>query len=99
MEHDITNGTSKTTFSPNETVTRAQAVTFIWRMVGRKIAEVPNPFHDVPSDTYYSAAVLWCVDQNITNGTSKTTFSPEKPCTRAQIVTFLYRIPYNAYGV
>ena len=99
VAHDITNGTSKTAFSPNETVTRAQAVTFIWRMVGRKIAEIPNPFTDVPGDTYYSAAVVWCVDQNITNGTSRTTFSPEDPCTRAQIVTFLYRIPSNAYGV
>ena len=98
VQHNITNGTGKSTFSPNETVTRAQAVTFIWRMAGRKIAEVPNPFVDVPSDTYYSAAVLWCVDQNITNGTSMTTFSPEDPCTRAQIVTFLYRIPSNAYG-
>ena len=99
VAHDITNGTSNTTFSPNATVTRAQSVTFIWRMVGRKIAEVPNPFSDVSADTYYSAAVLWCVDQNITNGTSPTTFSPENPCTRAQIVTFLYRIPNTAYGV
>ena len=99
VAHDITNGTSKTAFSPNETVTRAQAVTFIWRMVGRKIAEIPNPFTDVPGDTYYSVAVVWCVDQNITNGTSRTTFSPEDACTRAQIVTFLYRIPSNAYGV
>ncbi|MBQ5436324.1 MAG: Ig-like domain-containing protein, partial [Firmicutes bacterium] len=91
-ENGITEGTSPTTFSPNGTETRAQTVTFLWRWNGKpapKLAE--SSFTDIPQDTWYTEAVLWAVDNGITEGTSPTTFSPDKDCTRAQIVTFLYR--------
>ena len=88
----ITNGTSKTTFSPGATCTRGQVVTFLWRAAGcPEPTTTKNPFRDVPKNAYYYNAVLWAVEQGITNGTSKTTFSPESPCTRAHVVTFLYR--------
>lgn len=90
-EKGITEGTSDTTFSPNDTVTRAQVVTLEWRAAGKPAATAANPFKDVASGTYYEDAVLWAVAQKITEGTSNTTFSPVDPCTRAQIVTFLYR--------
>ncbi|MBR0441631.1 MAG: Ig-like domain-containing protein, partial [Firmicutes bacterium] len=91
-ENGITEGTSPTTFSPNGTETRAQTVTFLWRWNGKpapKLAE--SSFTDIPQDTWYTEAVLWAVENGITEGTSPTTFSPDKDCTRAQIVTFLYR--------
>ena len=91
VEKEITAGTSKTTFSPNDTVTRAQTVTFLWRAEGKPAADTKNPFTDVPAGQYYTDAVLWAVKNNVTAGTSATTFSPNNPCTRAQIVTFLYR--------
>ena len=91
VENEITAGTSKTTFSPNATVTRAQTVTFLWRTEGKPAAKTANPFKDVSSGQYYTDAVLWAVKNNITAGTSKTTFSPGNACTRGQIVTFLYR--------
>ena len=88
----ITVGTGKTTFSPNSTCTRAQAVTFLWRAMGQsEPIETDNPFTDVPSDDYYNKAVLWAVEKGITVGTSDTTFSPAAACTRGQIVTFLWR--------
>ena len=88
----ITNGTSATTFSPDKTCTRAQVVTFLWRAMGEpEPTQTANPFTDVRSDQYYYKAVLWAVEKNITNGTSATTFSPDKGCTRAQVVTFLWR--------
>ena len=88
----ITNGTSATTFSPNAGCTRAQAVTFIWRAAGEPAPKTTdNPFNDVKEDAYYYDAVLWAAEQEITNGTSATTFSPNATCTRAQIVTFLWR--------
>ena len=88
----ITQGTSKTTFSPNATCTRAQVVTFLWRAAGcPKPASTKNPFTDVSKDAYYCKAVLWAVEKGVTQGTSKTMFSPNAPCTRAQVVTFLYR--------
>ena len=90
-EHGITNGTSATTFSPNDPCTRAHVVTFLWRTEGKPTASGTNPFKDVMSGQYYTDAVLWAVSKNITNGTSLTTFSPDSPCTRGQIVTFLYR--------
>ena len=93
VEEGITNGTSKTTFSPNNSCTRAQAVTFLWRAAGSpEPTRTDNPFNDVPSDAYYTKAVLWAVEQGITNGTGKTSFSPSAACTRAQIVTFLWRM-------
>jgi len=90
-EQGITNGTSADTFSPNETVSRGQMVTFLWRAAGKPAANAANPFADVAADAYYADAVLWAVAKGITNGTSATTFSPDAGCTRAQIVTFLYR--------
>ena len=88
----ITEGTSETTFSPNEACTRAQAVTFLWRAAGEpEPTATENPFKDVPEDAYYYKAVLWAVERQITNGTAADVFSPDATCTRAQIVTFLYR--------
>ncbi len=91
VEEGITNGTSATTFSPDATVTRAQTVTFLWRMQNSPEADGKMVFSDVKQDAYYTDAVLWAVEEGITNGTSATTFSPDAGCTRAQIVTFLYR--------
>lgn len=91
VENKITNGTSTTTFSPDENCTRAQIVTFLWRSVGEPYAsDSNNPFTDIASD-YYMDAVFWAVKEGITNGTTPTTFSPNDRCTRAQIVTFIYR--------
>ena len=87
----ITSGTSPTTFSPNATVTRAQTVTFLWRWEGEPEADQRSGFRDVPAGQYYSEAVSWAVEAGITNGTGTTTFSPGQTCTRAQIVTFLWR--------
>ena len=91
VENGITNGTSATTFSPNAEVTRAQTVTFLWRMQNQPEADGEMIFTDVKQDAYYAEAVLWAVEAGITNGTSATTFSPNAGCTRAQIVTFLWR--------
>ena len=92
VEEGITSGTSATTFSPNATCTRAQAVTFLWRAAGSpEPKSTEMPFEDVAADAYYYDAVLWAVENGITAGTSATTFSPNNDCTRAQIVTFLYR--------
>ena len=91
VENDITKGTSDTTFSPNMTCTRAQIVAFLWRSEKSPAAGTDNPFADVKSAAYYADAVLWAVKENITRGTTNTTFSPNADCTRAQIVTFLWR--------
>ena len=91
VENGITNGTSETTFSPDQTCTRAHAVAFLYRMSGSPAA-AGSTFSDVAADAYYSAAVAWAVEKGITNGTSGTTFSPDDTCTRGQIVTFLYRL-------
>ena len=91
VENGITKGTSDTTFSPNMTCTRAQIVAFLWRSEKSPAAGTANPFADVKSDAYYADAVLWAVKENITKGTTSTTFSPNVDCTRAQIVTFLWR--------
>lgn len=91
VENGITNGTSATTFGPNADCTRAQIVTFLWRSQKSPAITAVNPFADVAAEAYYYDAVLWAVDEKITNGTSETTFSPDADCTRAQIVTFLYR--------
>ena len=86
----ITSGTSATTFSPNATVTRGQTVTFLWRAAGSPAAS-GSSFSDVSADAYYAQAVAWAVKENITAGTSASTFSPDAHCTRAQIVTFLWK--------
>ena len=91
VENDITKGTSDTTFSPNMTCTRAQIVTFLWRSEKSPAAGTANLFVDVKSTVYYADAVLWAVKEDITKGTTNTTFSPDADCTRAQIVTFLWR--------
>ena len=91
VENGITEGTSDTTFSPNDTCTRAQIVAFLWRSEKSPAAGTANPFADVKSTAYYAGAVLWAVKEDITKGTTNTTFSPDADCTRAQIVTFLWR--------
>ena len=92
----ITSGTNATTFDPNGTCTRAQAVTFLWRAAGSPVPKTKlMPFPDVPVGSYYWNAVLWAIEQGITEGTSYLTFSPNDSCTRAQIVTFLWRSKGN----
>ncbi len=92
----ITSGTNATTFDPNGTCTRAQAVTFLWRAAGSPVPKTKlMPFPDVPVGSYYWNAVLWAIEQGITEGTSYLTFSPNDSCTRAQIVTFLWRAKGN----
>lgn len=87
----VTAGTDKTHFSPDLTCTRAQVVTFLWRVEGESGVPVVSTFSDVPADAYYAAAVSWAVSRGITAGTDKTHFSPDLACSRAQIVTFLWR--------
>lgn len=91
VENDITSGISATTFAPDATVTRGQTVTFLHRANGSPAVSGSNPFTDVVSSAYYAAAVQWAVENDVTSGASATTFAPDAPCTRAQIVTFLYR--------
>ena len=91
VENGITKGTSDATFSPNMTCSRAQIVAFLWRSEKSPAAGTANPFADVKSTAYYADAVLWAVKEDITKGTTSTTFSPDADCTRAQIVTFLWR--------
>ncbi|MBQ3261657.1 MAG: S-layer homology domain-containing protein [Oscillospiraceae bacterium] len=91
-ERSFTSGTSETTFSPEAICTRAQMVTFLWRFCGSpKMTNAANPFDDVHESDYFYQAVLWAVENNITNGTSGHTFSPEKTVTRAETVTFFWR--------
>ena len=91
VENGITVGTTETTFSPNMICTRAQIVTFLWRSEKSPTPGTVNPFTDVKSTAYYADAVLWAVMEDITNGTTDTTFSPDADCTRAQIMTFIWR--------
>ena len=91
VENGITKGTSDTAFSPNATCTRAQIVTFLWRSQKSPASGSVNPFTDVAADAYYANAVLWAAENGVTSGTTGTTFSPNDNCTRAQIVTFLFR--------
>ena len=91
VENGITKGTSDTTFSPDATCSRAQIVAFLWRSEKSPAAGTANPFADVKSTAYYADAVLWAAKEDITKGTTNTTFSPGADCTRAQIVTFLWR--------
>ena len=93
VDKAVTSGKTVTTFAPNESCTRAQAVTFLWRAAGS-----PEPtasemtFTDVKADAYYYKAVLWAVENKITSGMSDTLFAPDATCSRSQIVTFLYRM-------
>ena len=90
IENGITNGMTETTFAPNATCTRGQSVTFLHRAL-KGTASGSTNFTDVKSDAFYADAINWAVANNVTNGTSNTTFSPNADCTRAEIVTFLYR--------
>ena len=91
VENGITKGTSDTMFSPDATCSRAQIVTFLWRSQKSPAAGTANPFTDVKASAYYADAVLWAVKEDVTKGTTNTTFSPDANCTRAQIVTFIWR--------
>lgn len=91
VEQGITSGTSATTFAPDSTVTRAQTVTFLWRQAGAPVVNYAMSFTDVDAKAYYGEAVRWAVSEGVTSGTSATTFSPDVDCTRAQIVTFMFR--------
>ena len=92
VDKGITNGTTTTTFSPKEACNRGQIVVFLWRMAGEpKAVNRNNPFTDVKEGSYCYEAVLWAVENGITNGTTKTTFEPRTTCNRGQIVTFLWR--------
>lgn len=91
VKMDVTKGTSDVTFSPDDTVTRAQVVTFLWRCAGCPSVSAENPFFDVAQSAYYYNAVLWAVENKITLGMTNATFAPDAGCTRAQIVTFLWR--------
>lgn len=92
VEQGITNGTTDTTFSPNEGCTRGQMVTFLWRAAGSpEPTGKTNPFTDVKADAYYYKALLWAIENGITMGTTDTTFSPDEICARGQMAAFLYR--------
>lgn len=91
VEQGITTGLNATTFGPDVTVTRGQVATFLYRAASAAKPNTFNPFADVKTTAYNYNAILWAYDNRITTGTSDTTFSPDAYCTRAQIVTFLYR--------
>ncbi|MBS6776928.1 MAG: S-layer homology domain-containing protein [Butyricicoccus pullicaecorum] len=92
VENGITNGTTDTTFGPDETCTRAHGVTLLSRAAGTNTASGNSNFADVDVNAYYASAVKWAVDNGITNGISSSLFGPDSSCTRAQVVTFLYRM-------
>ena len=99
VENGITSGTSATSFSPNAGCTRAQVVTFIWRAMGCPEPVRSTSFSDVGANEYYSKAVAWAVENGITSGTGSGRFDPNGVCTRAQVVTFLYRaLNGRSYG-
>ena len=91
LENKITQGTTETTFSPNEICTRGHIVTFLYRYLNSPAVSGSVPFTDVKKGKFYYDPVLWAVQNNITTGTTETTFSPNDSCTRGQAVTFLYR--------
>ena len=90
MQEGVTTGMGKNIFAPDTTVTRGQFVTFLYRLANAS-GSGEHPFTDVPAGSYYEAAIAWAYSEGITRGTGSTTFSPDAPCTRAQIITFLYR--------
>lgn len=92
VSYDITSGVGNGRFAPGDPCTRAQVVTFLWRAAGEpEPVSRKNPFTDVKSSDYYYKAVLWAVENGITTGMSANTFAPNSPCTRGQVVTFLWR--------
>ena len=91
-EPQVTNGIDDTHFGPANTVTRGQAVTFLWRAMGcPEPSSSVNPFEDVTEGKYFYKAVLWAVEKGITNGTDDAHFTPNQTCSTAHIITFLYR--------
>ena len=90
-DQGLTAGTSRTTFSPSAACTRGQFVTFLWHLSGDPEPTIVNPFTDLAETDYYYKAVLWAKENGITSGTSATSFNPGSPCTRGQVVTFLWR--------
>lgn len=93
-------GTSETTFSPEETTTRAMLVTVLYRLEGKPAVDAVSGFSDVSSGSYYADAVAWAKANGIVNGTSETTFSPNEPVTREQTAAILYRYAqYKGYDV
>jgi len=92
ISEGITTGVSETSFAPNATCTRAQMVTFLYRMAGKPTVTAKHAFEDVSAEDYYNTAVAWAVQEGITTGMTETTFAPAAFCTRGQTVTFLYRM-------
>ena len=95
VKEGITAGTSATTFSPNKTCSRAEIMTFVWKAIGAPAAKGANTFADVAADAYYATAVIWAAENGVTAGTGANTFAPDMICSRAQTVTFLWKV----YGV
>ena len=91
VENGVAKGVSETAFAPDATCTRAQIVTFLWRAQQSPLSGGENPFADVPAGAYYYNAVLWAVENDVAKGVSETAFAPNDNCTRAQIVTLIYR--------
>ena len=92
VKEGVTAGTSATTFSPNMVCSRAQIMTFVWKSIDAPAAKGANPFVDVTADAYYAAAVTWAAEKGVTAGTGANTFSPDDACSRAQTVTFLWKV-------
>ena len=95
LENGVTTGMDDAHFAPDNTVTRAQTVTFLWRLMNKPAPSGSQSFPDVPAGQYYSEAVAWAVEKDVTNGMGNGRFAPNDNCTRAQIVTFLYRAVFN----
>ena len=92
VANGVTSGTSATTFSPDNTCSRGEVATFLWRALGKPTpSNTNNPFQDVPAGRFYTTPVLWALENGVTSGTSATTFTPDKACTRGEVVTFLWR--------
>ena len=91
VENGVAKGVSETAFAPDTSCTRAQIVTFLWRAQQSPASGGENPFADVPAAAYYYNAVLWAVENDVAKGVSETAFAPDDNCTRAQIVTLIYR--------
>ncbi|MBP5750781.1 MAG: S-layer homology domain-containing protein, partial [Firmicutes bacterium] len=90
VENGVTAGTDETHFSPDTVCTRAQVITMLWAAAGAPSAELPGRFEDVAESDYYAKAVAWAVENGVTAGTDGTHFSPDAPCTRAQVITMLW---------
>ncbi len=92
VDHELIRGITETTFAPHTTANRAHIVTILWRAAGKPEPTGENPFTDVPEGTFYYKAAVWAVEEGIVHGMTATTFGPDLPCNRAQIVTMLYRV-------